>query len=73
MKKRQSVKAKKKHPKSGRGARIHNVARGTKGSMLLNIPQILLGEGILTKGSDKQAIAAALGLSERRPYDLGTN
>ena len=63
----------KKTSQTGRSSRVQGDAGGNRRSMLMNISQILLGEGILTSGSDKQAIAAALGLSERRPYDLGTN
>jgi hypothetical protein len=40
---------------------------------LLNLDQILIGQGILTQTSDKQAIALALGLADRRPYDFHSN
>jgi len=60
----------KKQSQSGRNSQVQGDARGNKGSMLMNISQILLGEGILTNGSDKQAIAAALvGLSQCRNLD----
>jgi hypothetical protein len=40
---------------------------------LLNLDQILIGQGILTQASDRQAIALALGLADRRPYDFHSN
>ena len=35
----------------------------------MEIEQILIGEGILTCGSDREAIARALGLTDRRFYE----
>ena len=54
--------------------RSRNNAKGTaatRGSILMDIEQILIGEGILTRGSDREAIAKALGLSDRRFYENG--
>jgi len=59
---------------SKKQSRTRNNAKasvGSKGSILMDIEQILIGEGILTRGSDREAIAKALGLSDRRFYENG--
>jgi len=59
---------------SKKQSRPRNTAKtsiGTRGSILMDIEQILIGEGILTRGSDREAIARALGLSDRRFYESG--
>ena len=69
MRAKQDVKQNSKKQNRSRPNPKANAA--TRGSILMDIEQILIGEGILTRGSDRAAIARALGLSDRRFYENG--
>ena len=53
--------------KQSRTRRSNSVIRLKPG--LLNLDQILIAQGILTQTSDRQAIAMALGLADRKATD----
>jgi hypothetical protein len=65
---RQEVRKAKKQPQT----RSSNSAVLVKPG-LRNLDQILIGQGILTETSDRQAVAAALGLADRQPYNFHSN
>jgi hypothetical protein len=61
---RQEVRNAKKQSRTRRSNAVIHLKPG-----LLNLDQILIAQGILTQTSDRQAIAMALGLADRKATD----
>jgi hypothetical protein len=58
---RQEVRNAKKQSRTGRSNSVIRLEPG-----LLNLDQVLIAQGILTQTSDRQAVAMALGLADRK-------